>query len=118
GDADDDDAVHDRAPEVRPVHRVAEVVERRVDREPRRRQAVDVVRRLERRREHPVDGEDHHDEDREGEQVPAEPAEPLLAPAARRRRCGDDRAHLTSAAFTIWRTYPTLRAATITSISS
>ena len=81
----------------------AEVVERRVDREPRRRQAVDVVRRLERGREHPVDGEDHHDEDREREQVPAEAAVPLLLAAARRSR-GYDVRHLRFPAFTIWRT--------------
>ena len=37
--------------------------ERRVEREPGRRAAVDLVVRLERRRDHPVDGEDHDHED-------------------------------------------------------
>src|SRR5580765_2920264 len=94
GDDDDDHAVRSRAPEVRTVHRVLEVLERRVHREEARLQLVELVGRLERAREHPVDREDHHHEDEQAENVPRQ--RPL---AARPRRL-----HSTSPARTIWRT--------------
>ena len=88
-DAHDDQAVLDGVPEERAVDRVAEVIERRRGREPRRRQAVDLVVRLERRRDHPEDREDEHDEERDPDEVPGPPAEPRLAAAGAelRRRC-------------------------------
>jgi hypothetical protein len=70
-DEDDDDAVLHVHPEERLVNRGAEVGERRMRREPRRRAAVDLVGRLERRRDHPEDREDHDDEEREPDDVPA-----------------------------------------------
>ena len=79
-------------PEVRPVHRVAEVLERRREREPGRLGAVDVVVRLERGRDHPVDGEDEDDEEREPEQVPGAALEQAPASPARRRAALDGRA--------------------------
>ena len=42
------------------MDRVAEVLDRRMWRVPRRVERDDLVVRLERRRHHPVDGEDHH----------------------------------------------------------
>ena len=104
GDADDDQAVLDAVPEVRSRDRVAEVVERRVQREPRRLEAVDLVVGLERRRDHPEDGEDEDDEDGEPDtfQPAPDPPPPALAPRGRRtapsRRAAVDvalgRAHL------------------------
>ena len=46
-------------------------VERRVERDPRRRQADDLVVRLERGRDHPEHREHHHDEDGEPDQRPS-----------------------------------------------
>ena len=46
-----------------------EVRQRRRRREPLRRVAEDVAARLERRRDHPVDGKDHDGEDQQAEDV-------------------------------------------------
>ncbi len=80
------------------------MVERRREREPRRRGAVDLVVRLEGRREHPEDGEDHHREDREAEDVPAPP--PHRAPPAPPTRADRslESGHVTSPIRTIRRT--------------
>src|SRR6476619_1653732 len=93
GDDDDDHAVRSRAPEVRTVHCVPEVLERRVHWEEARLQLVQLIGRLKRAREHPVDREDHHHEDEQPEDVPRERR---LAPGP----CG---LHSTSPARTICR---------------
>jgi hypothetical protein len=70
-DEHDDEAVLHIGPEVRRVDRVGEVMQRRRRREPGRSQAVDLVVRLERGRDHPEDREDHHDEEDDADGVPA-----------------------------------------------
>ena len=70
-DEHDDHRVLHVRPEVRLVDRVVEVPQGRLDREPRRR-AIDLVVRLERRRDHPEDREGHDREESEAENVPAE----------------------------------------------
>src|SRR5206468_3851257 len=90
----------------------------------------DLDVRLERRRDHPEDGEDEDDEDGEADDVPGDPPQPAptLAPdyrgAAFAAKCGDlvrnvrRRGHWASPSFTIRRTYTTLSAATMSSIRS
>ena len=72
GDDHDDDAVLDVVPEVRPVHRVPVVRQGGMEREPGRGEAVDLVVRLERRRDHPEDREDEDHEHEHAEDVPAD----------------------------------------------
>src|SRR5205085_2503882 len=91
-----------------PVDRVAEMLERRVQRQPRRVDADDLVVRLERGRDHPEDREHHHAEDDEADGVPA--GLTRAAGAARRAHA------VASPIRTILRTYTTLNAATIRSI--
>src|SRR5205814_10247582 len=102
GDADDDHAVLHVGPEEGHLHRVAEVLQGGVAREPGRRQRDDLAIRLERRRDHPEDGEHHQREDGQADGVSA----CLLEP------------HVSSPIFTILRTYTTLSAATQSSIST
>ena len=71
GDADHDQAVLDVLPEVRTVDRIAEVLERRMQREPGRPERDDLVVRLECGRDHPEDREDHDHEHDEADRVPA-----------------------------------------------
>ena len=61
--ADDDQAVLDVGPEVRPVDRVREIRQRGWSREPLGGSEKMSWPRLEPRRDHPVDREDHHEED-------------------------------------------------------
>ena len=91
GDAHDDQAVLDVVPEEGPVDRVAEVRERRVEREPGRVEAVDLVVRLERGRDHPEDREGQHDEDEDADEVPGRPRQTPPPAAARPPDRGRDR---------------------------
>src|SRR5262249_36570014 len=110
-DRDDDEAVADVLPEVLSVDRVAEVRERRGDRQPLRGVSDDVRSGLERRRDHPVDRKGHPDEDDQADEIPARlpqsapPADPLGNNGSDGRRSDwRDRAHWIRPAFTIWRT--------------
>src|SRR5439155_15009879 len=110
--ADDDETVLHRVPEEGLMDGVPEVRKRRVGRNPLWRVAEDLLSRLERRRDHPVDGEDHHGEHEQAEQVPAELACPPSppSPSARRgsngrRRDLRDRSHCTSPVLRILRRY-------------
>ncbi len=105
GDEDDDQAVLDDLPEVRARHRVAEVLEGRREREPGGLRAVDLLVRLERGRDHPVDGEDEHDEDRDPEEIPgAAPEEAPASPASLGGPLEGRGAHAASSMRTILRT--------------
>src|SRR5207302_3468107 len=104
--------VLDVVPEERPVDGVAEVRERRVEREPGRVEAVDLLVRLERGRDHPEDRERQDDQHEDADEIPGRPREAPAPAAARPPYRGRDgsrsdlrlRAHRTSSNCTILRT--------------
>ena len=69
--------------------------------------AVDLVVRLERRRDHPVDGEHEHEAERDTERVPRAPPHEPRPCAAPRAGGNRHRGHVTSPIRTIRRTYTT-----------
>src|SRR5262249_38839332 len=84
----------------------------------------DLRSRLERGRDHPVDGKDHHDEDEEPKGVHTPPAgapaaaPPPQRPQSRERRSRPRWAHSPPPRPTLWRSWKTLISAMIATITT